>query len=174
MKNLIYILVFVLFTSCLGSKKVMETNKSTTEKQSSEVVKDSTTNTETNAEIKDRIVINVPETDNTEVMEMFTSVLRRLNTSKSSGSNSYQMRYDEETKELIADIKVAATEMQKTRVTSDSKIEKSFEQTTDEYISKKVKLIPWWFWIGIIVWFLPQITDRAKLIINPLQSLFKK
>ena len=174
MKRLPYILLIVFLSSCLGSKKVMESNKEVKSSENTEIKKDSVSNTVTSQAIKDRIVINVPETDNAELMEMFNSVLHRLNTSKTSGANSYQMRYDEETKQLIADIKVAATKFQETKVTSDTKIEKTFEEKTDEYISKKVKSMPWWFWLGIVVWFLPQIIDRLKLIYNPILGLLKR
>ncbi len=180
MKKLILLFLVVITTSCLGSKKVLESNKETNTKEKTEVKKDSVSNTTTNAEIKDRIVINVPETDNTELMEMFNSLLHRLNTSKTSGSNSYQMRYDEETKQLIADIKVAATKFQDTKVTSDTTKEKSFEEKTDDYISKKIKTIPWWLYgiaaflmrkhiLAILSFFIPGIRQ-----VKTINDLFKK
>jgi hypothetical protein len=160
--------------SCRSIKSTSEKNTATSKTDKKEVRNDSISNTLTNAEIKDRIVINVPETDNSELMEMFNSLLHRLNTSKTSGGNSYQMRYDEGTRQLIADIKVAATKFQDTKVTSDRLIETTFEEKTDAYFTKKIKAIPWWFYaiavyllrshvINFLSFFIPGIKNIKTL-----------
>lgn len=168
------VVVALLMCSCVGSKKVTETNKQTTASERSEVKVDSVSNVETSLPINDRIVVNVPETDNTEVMQMFNVLLQRLNTSKTSGNNSYNLRYDEETKQLIADIKVAASKISASKISSDKSTETSFEEVTDAYISKKVKSIPWWFWAILVFWFLPQIISRVKLVLNPISGFVKR
>jgi hypothetical protein len=136
-------------TSCLGSKKVTEKSSETTEK--TEVTQDSTTKIDTSGEIKDTIIVNVPETDNEEVRLMFETMLRQLNTSKSSGSNSYTSRYDKETNQLMIEYIIGQTQNKEVSSEKDTKIEKSFEESIDEYVKKFV--IPWWMY-AIVVFML--------------------
>lgn len=175
MKKLIYIIFLaILLTSCLGSKKIFDKNKVTTQTESSEVTKDSTSESKKNLGIKDTLIVNVPKSDNKEVMAMFEVLMKQLNTSKSSGSNSYSSKYDAEKDQLIIEFMVAATENIKTISNSDTKTEKSFEEQTDEYVSKKITALPWWayvigIWllrshiIGIIAIFIPGIRNIKSI-----------
>jgi hypothetical protein len=171
MKKLIYIILPIfLLTSCLGSKKIFDKTTEIKEQDKSSIIKDSTANTETSGAIEDRIVINIPESDNEEVTAMFEALMKQLNTSKSSGNNSYQLRYDEELKQLIADFKIAQTQNKKTEVNSDAKSEISYSKVIDEYIEKKIKIMPWWIYviiafflrkhiIGLIAIFIPGVSN---------------
>lgn len=169
-KLLIISTLFISLFSCTGAKKIFQKNSSTKETTTEKT--DSISKVETSLPIQDRIVVNIPETDNSEINMMFTELLRRLNTSKTSGSNSYNLKFDEETKQLIADIKVAASKVSETK--TNSQTEKSFEQKTDEYISKKISQIPFLVWLGLIFWFLPQILSRLQLIISPISGFIKR
>lgn len=155
MKKLIFIsaVSMLLFSGCLSSKKISEKTTTTKEIEKIEVKTDSVSSKEINQEIRDRIVINVPETDNEEVLKMFDMLLMQMNTSKSSGSNSYSSRYDKDTRQLVIDFIVAQTENTKTSVSSDVNTEKSFERNTDEYIYKKITTIPWWGWALLAYFF---------------------
>lgn len=141
----------LLLTGCLATKKISKKSKVTTITEKTEIKKDSVSIIETNREIKDRIVINVPESDNEEVMRMFDVLLGQMNASKSSGSNSYKSTYDKETRQLVIDFIIGQTEDKKTDTFSDIKVEKSFTQQIDEYIKKIV--IPWWIWVAVAYYF---------------------
>lgn len=174
MKKLLIILcVFISFSSCSVFKETKK-NTSTTQKETSSSVKDSISNKETSLPINDRVVINVPKTDNEELKEMFKLFAQQFNTSKSSGSNSYTSRYDEEKNQVIIDFVVAATEKLQTISNKETTSEKSFEQQTDEYIEKKIKRIPWWVWALTAFWFLPSILQRLNLILNPASAFFAR
>lgn len=174
MKKLLIILcVFITFSSCSVLKETKK-NSTTKETESSTLVKDSISNKETSLPINDRVVINVPKTDNAELMEMFRLFAQQFNTSKTSGSNSYTSRYDEEKNQVVIDFVVAATEKLQTISNKETSSEKTIEQQTDEYIEKKIKRIPWWVWALAAFWFLPSILQRVQLVLNPLASLLKR
>lgn len=153
MKKLIIIFSFVFLTNCLGTKKIFDKKTDTKTTEINTVKNDSVSEKETSLGINDKFVINVPKSDNEEVMAMFDVLMRQLNTSKSSGTNSYKSTYDKEKDQLIIEFMVAATENIKTASNKDSKTETSFEQQTDEYVKKKITALPWWSYL-IIAWFL--------------------
>ena len=149
----IIVIAFVLlgaFSSCTTLKKVSD--KKTTFKQTSEIVKDTIEKVETNKAIKDNIVINVPETDNTEVMRMFNEMMNKMNTSKSSGSNSYKSTWDKENMQWLIEFVVGQTQNKELETNSDITTDKSFEQEVDEYIKKIV--VPWWMYLisAFLLW----------------------
>lgn len=162
--------VIALMTSCAGVKKY--SNHQTSEKISTEVVKDTTKTTKTNGAIKDNIVINVPKSDNAETMRLFNEMMSKMNTSKSSGSNSYRSVWDKENMQWLIEFVVAETKNKSLETTNNTKIEKSFDQQIDEYIKKIV--VPWWMYIlvGLLVWrlFGPILIH----IINPIFTAVKK
>lgn len=173
MKNIALILILVLLSSCLGTKKTVENKNDKTSVEKSENTSSTKTETETSKPITDQIIINVPESDNVEVMQMFEKLLRNLNTSKTSGSNSYSLRFDEELRQLVADIQIAQTKNEKVSELNSSVSEKSFDQTVSETSVKVVKLIPWWVWVLFGVVALPNIINALKLLINPLKAFIK-
>ena len=150
------IMIILMFSSCsllnLGSKKVTETNKETSQVEKSEVKKDSVSTEIVSKKIDDAITIEVPVSD-PEVDAKIDEILSKLNMSKSSGDNSYKFYYDAQLRELRAEFEIGETkdsEVIKSDVTTS---EKSLTEKTDEYISKKIKTLPWWIWL-IVVWFL--------------------
>lgn len=152
-KLLIISTLFILLFSCGTLKKTSEKTSTTKQTELTEVKTDSTSEIDTNKEIKDRIVISVPEANDENTTKLVDAILNQLNTSKTSGTNSYNSRYDEETRQLVIDFIVAQTQSKITATTSDSKTEKTFEQQTDEYIEKKIKSIPIWVWVLLLFVF---------------------
>ncbi len=160
--------VLFMMHSCAGSKTIDRKQSTTKQTQTSEIKKDSTSNTVTNGAINDRIIINVPESKDPASEKLINAILKQLNTSKSSGSNSYRSVYDEELRQLIFDFKIAQTKNQDTSTNSEENTKKTFEQQTDAYFSKKIKIIPWWGYalaayflrshiFGVFGFFFPQI-----------------
>ena len=172
MKRLVLILVLVTLTSCLGSKKISEKSSVTT--QTTEIKKDSTAKETINKVIKDEATFKVAESNTGDagfdirVNDAVANILRNINFQKTSGDNSYSVYYDEKLKELKAQIEVGETSNKE--VVTNSTSEKSFDQKTDEYLSKKITAIPWWVWLIVGIWFLPQILAK----INPIINLVKK
>lgn len=169
------IIAFLLFLLSLSiSCKTLEQKSSseTVEKESTEITNDKDVKTSTNEEIKDRVIVNVPQSNNAEVMAMFDIMMKQLNTSKSSGSNSYNSRYDAELKQWVIDFTVAQTKDKETITSTDIKTEKSFEENINEYL--KTKGIPWWIWLIVLFAFRNEIYFIISLFL-PLKtfSIFK-
>ena len=158
MKKYIIILL-ILCSSCLGSKKVAEKSTATNTKEVTSIKNDSISSVATNREIKDRIIVNVPEASNEETKKLLDAVLKQLNTSKSSGTNSYVSTYDEETRRLVIDYIIGQTQDKETNSKKEETSEKTFEQQTDEYISKKISTIPWWVYVIVFLYFLKPILN---------------
>ena len=69
---------------------------------------------------------------------------------------------------------IGETINEKTKVSEKEKTEKSFEQTTDEYISKKIAAIPWWLYLIGFLYFAPRLIQGVSAIINPVSALITK
>lgn len=162
--------LFSLFFSC----KTLEQKSSseTTTKESTEITKDTDVKTSVSEEIKDRVIVNVPQSNNQEVMAMFDIMMKQLNTSKTSGSNSYNSRYDENLKQWVIDFTVAQSKQKETNVVAETKTEKSFEENVNEYL--KTKGIPFWVWLIVLFAFRNEIYFILSLFL-PLKviSIFK-
>lgn len=166
------LLVFLTLTSCLGTKKVTESNTSFS--QSSEVRDLLDSKIETSEAIKDEITINVPESSNPEVTKELIGLIKRMETSKTSGGNGYKFYYDEKLKALKLEIEIAKTQNTDVAKVKETKTESTFEESLDKYVRKFV--IPWWAYIvGLffirkeIFWILKQIFPalRAFSIFKP-------
>ena len=154
-------MAFTLFlilalTSCsllnLGSKKVTETNKETTQIEKTEIKKDSIKTEIVSKKIDDAITIEVPVSD-PEVDAKIDEILSKLNLSKSSGDNSYRFYYDAKLRELRAEFEIGETKDSEVIKSEETISEKSFTEKTDEYIYKKITSLPWWVWL-ILVWLI--------------------
>ena len=152
MKKLLIVLVILSCYSCLGTKKVTEktTDKVTTEKV--ETITDTASEETVNQAISDVVTIEVPVSD-PEVDAKVDEILRRLNSSKSSGDNSYKFYYDEKLRELRAEFEVGETSNKLVENTDSTNTEKSFEETVNENSKKVIRMIPWWGWL-IVAWLL--------------------
>jgi hypothetical protein len=184
-KRRLFITFIVLITVLLGALSSCSTLGKVVKKETvtnaTEVVKTDNkeiSTTRTSEAIQDRVVINVPESDNKELMDMFNSMMKQMNISKSSGTNSYNSKYNEELKQWVIDFTVAQTLNKEKEKVTDTKSEKTFEQSVDEYIKKIV--IPWWIYLIAFVLLYPNIEKIIKTIVNiiskiviPTRNIFK-
>lgn len=190
MKKYVYIILISFFCySCLGTKKVIETNTSKKSVEKSEVKKDSSNVVEKNKAISDKLDLTVPKakTDDKEFNKRVDSkvdeILAKLNTSKRSGDNSYKLYYNLLKRQVEFEAKIGSTQNEKTSVVNEEKTEKSTEDVIDTYIYKKVTTIPWWLWVfiyfmfldgkvvGILSNFIPQLKGATSIL--KLLSIFK-
>lgn len=180
MKRIFLICLTSLLFSCAGTHKVTEKTSTTNSKENTEIVKDSTLNSEINKKIDDAVNLIVTRSNtsdaefNKAVDRAVDDILSKLNMTKQSGDNSYSLMYDKVKRELLLQMQVGETKSTSQTVNKSEKIEKSFEQVTDEYFSKKINMIPWWVWVAGAIWFLPKIIERVMLIVNPIRAMIKK
>jgi hypothetical protein len=169
-KTCIMIFIILLFSGCMATKKTSDKETATTSSTTQVDTKKDEEKTTTNEAIKDNIVINVPESNNAEAMRMFNEMMKQMNSSKSSGSNSYNSRYDEENRKWIIDFIVAQTENKEKSSESDkaSTSDTTFDQKVDDYIKKIV--IPWWMYL-IGGYFLFLALKPLLMIIFPQLSV---
>ena len=170
MRKLIYLIVLILFTGCLGSKSI--SNKESVLKQSEITVKqsDSVSHSNTNQEIKDIVTIEVPVSD-PEMDKKIDDILSKLNTQKRSGSNNYKLSYDRIKRELVAELSIGETTTKETVTNKSELTEKSLEERTDEYIKKKIVALPWWLYLAVFIFFLPKIIRFASNFIPGIATM---
>jgi PBP1b-binding outer membrane lipoprotein LpoB len=171
MKKLIFILSILILTGCMGAKQVAEktTEKVTTEK--SEVKKDSATTIAVNQPISDKLTTQVPSSNNEEIDKKMDEILEKLNTTKSSGGNSYKFYYDKLKREIIAEFEIAQTEDKETIVDTEKTKEVTTSEIIDEYIKKKVTTIPWWIWVIVIYLLRHQIFGGLSFFFPQLRAV---
>ncbi len=174
-----FLFILLWMTSC-ATKKTVEKTSVTKDVSSTTVTKDSSKISEINRKIDDamRLLVTKSNSGDAEfdrkVNLAVDEILAKINLQKTSGNNSFSIDYDRITRELRVNAQVGETKDEVIATNKDSKVEKSFEQTTDEYISKKVSSIPWWIYLIVVVWFLPQIISRIMLITNPVMGLIRR
>jgi len=152
---------------CLGTKKITESDTKTTEKVDISDVK--TEKVEKSGAIRDDLTINVPESTSPEVTRELIDLMRRMNTSKSSGNNNYQFYYDEELRALKLRVQIAETQNREIDKIKETVIEKTFEESLNEYIKKIV--VPWWAY-GVILFLLrKEVFWLLKTLFPPLRTL---
>ena len=160
------------FSSCANYKKSKEIT--TKETEFKDFKKDSSSITIINNPIRDRIIQQAPITDNPELQRMFDEMMEKLNTSKQSGDNGYNAKYDKELRQWVIDFTVGQTKNQKTDVKEATKEEKTFDQNVDEYI-KKTKF-PWWIYVIAVILLWPTIMKFLTLVFptTRLVAVYKK
>jgi Fe2+ transport system protein B len=173
MKRISILIILALFCSCRSVKSVKEKTTDTKTTEKTDIRRDSSNIKEISKGINDNISLSL-RTNNKVVDSILKSRLKGFMTSKKSGDNSYSAKFDYDN--MILDIEAIIAQSSKEKITTDSdtKTEKSFEQTTDEYISKKIKSIPIWVFILIGLYFLPKILAGVNSIINPIQTIITK
>lgn len=168
------LLVLVLTTiGCAGTKTSSEKNSVTKESDKTEINNDKKSETNVNKAIDDRFNINV-KTDNEAVNEAIKKAFRDFGYNKQSGSNSTQMTFDPDLMAFKIANYIGQTQDKSESSVSDTKIEKSFEEKTDEYFSKKISQMPWWLWLIAAIYFLPKLIECVSVIMNPLSGLLEK
>ena len=177
-----YLLLILIFTSCLGSKKVTEktSDKSLIEKTKT----DSTAKETINKKIEDKATFKVAESStgdvdfDNRVNDAVANVLRSINFQKSSGDNSYRVYYDEKLRTLEAQIQVGETSSKEVATNKES--DKEQTETSTETFKKYTSMIPWWGWlvlifvlrkhiIGFIAIFIPGVRGISTIqdLLNP-------
>lgn len=156
------IIIFAIFSlsSCRTLKKTHESE--TIEKEFKDSKKDSTTTIIINNPIRDRIIQEAPISDNPELIRMFDEMMSKLNTSKQSGDNGYNSRYDKELRQWVIDFTVGQTKNKDVAVKEETKEEKTFEQNVNDYVKKTT--FPWWIYVIAIVLAWPTISKVVSLI----------
>ena len=138
--------------SCRSVKTVSETNKETKTTEKKEIKKDSVNLTSVNKAIKDNISVSL-RTNNKVVDSIIKQRLKGFISKKTSGSNSYEASFDYDKMVLDIATLIGETKDTNTETNTEQTTEKTFEEKTDEYISKKIRAIPWWFYALVIFWF---------------------
>ena len=170
MKNILFILIFISLTSCLGVKKLVEKKSISNETEKTQVIKDSISDREINREINNEYTIPLKSTDSL-VNNRIREALQNFQAGAKSGGNSTRIVFDEDALAFkIASI-VGQTQNTNTSTNKDTKVEKSTEEVVVETSKKIIKRIPFWIWLVVGLWFLPQIVSRLQILINPLSNL---
>ncbi|WP_028890877.1 hypothetical protein [Tenacibaculum sp. 47A_GOM-205m] len=168
-KRITLVLVVLLFTSCLGSKKIAENSTIKKQTEIKEVKKDSSNVIEKNGAIQDKVITPVASTGNEETDKKIDEILSKLNTTKKSGSNSYRQYYDTETRQLITDFLVAQTLSQKTVTNNESTSETTLEEQINSYVYKRITTMPWYLWL--LIYFLLLDTKVVAILANFIPGL---
>ena len=160
------LLLALSFTSCLGSKTVSEKSKITKETEKVEVKVDSSSIEKINSKIDDEISTTVQPTGDPILDAKIDAILSKVNTTKTSGDNSYKFYYDEKLRQLRAEFAIGETKDSEVIVEKEEKIEKTFDEKQDEYFKKKVTTMPWYLWLALFVFLWPTIWKFIKPIIQ--------
>ena len=163
-RSLSYLILILLFTSCLGSKKITEK----TSKETSTLQTDSISKETVNKGISDSATFKVAESNTGDidfdkrVNEAVSNVLKSINFQKSSGDNSYKFYYDEQLRELRAKIELGETRNSEVKVDKDAVVETKETESVEKYL----KVVPWWLYVILLVLFWPNILK----VISPIGS----
>jgi hypothetical protein len=169
MKNLILLFTALLMLSCVGTKTISEKSLISKSTDNIDVKHDTQKETKINKGINAQSGISL-KTGDSLVNSRIREAMRNYNYSNQSGSNSTNVKFDEESMALLIANIVGETSDTKETDTKTTIKEKTFEQQTDEYLSKKIVAIPWWLWL-IVGWFLlPKVIETYGLIISPFKK----
>jgi len=171
MKNLFYIVILIIFTGCLGSKTTAEKSSEIKEVDKSEITNDKTSETEVNKAIDDKVTTKVEDTGDPVLDAKIDAILLGLNTSKSSGDNSYRWYYDSKLRELKAEFQIGQTESKAEAEVKETVVEKSFEENTDEYLKKKITALPWWAYVIALIFAWPYLKPIIMMFLGPANAI---
>ncbi|MFD0862487.1 hypothetical protein ACFQ1M_09735 [Sungkyunkwania multivorans] len=173
MRTTLYILLPFLLIGCLGTKKTTERSNVTRQTEKSEMLRDSSRTKSINRAIDNEYMIPLKSTDSL-VNELVREAFSNFSAGARSGSNSTRIVFDEDALAFkIASI-VGETSDIETTTTTETKMERSFEQILIENTKKVIRMIPMWVWVALLLWFAPQIMSRIRLLVNPLIGILKK
>lgn len=165
--------ICVLSLQSCGTSKESVSKSQTKQTELTETKKDSSQVIERNKAINNEYSIPLRTADSL-TNERIRQALSNFKAGAKSGSNSTNIRFDEDLLALKIASKIGETESKTTNTNTDTNTETSFEQQTDEYIEKKIKSIPWWIYAIGIFYFAPGIISRFQMIFNPLSNLLRK
>jgi len=159
MKKIVLLFICIVLTGCLGTKRIVEkkATKVTTEKV--EVKKDSTNVVEKNKAISDKLDVAVPNAKtsdadfNKKVDQKVDEILAKLNTTKTSGDNSYKLYYNLLKRQVEFEARIGETQNENTTTNSEEKTEKTTDEIIDTYIYTRITTVPWYLWIALYFMF---------------------
>ena len=159
MKKIVLLFICIVLTGCLGTKRIVEkkATKVTTEKV--EVKKDSTNVVEKNKAIADKLDVAVPNAKtsdadfNKKVDQKVDEILAKLNTTKTSGDNSYKLYYNLLERQVEFEARIGETQNENTTTNSEEKTEKTTDEIIDTYIYTRITTVPWYLWIALYFMF---------------------
>lgn len=187
MKNIIAILLLATLTGCLGVKRVFKKEQTKLHTEKLELIRDSSNVLIKNKSIKDRLDVAVPKSKtedsnfNKKIDAQIDQILSRLNTSKSSGDNSYRLKYNKLKRQLEFDANIGATQNETTITNKEDMSEVVKKETLETSIYKRIKTMPWYLWLllyfifldskitALLSAFIPQLKGASTLL-----SIFKK
>tara|TARA_B110000967_G_scaffold209539_1_gene266154 strand:+ start:3082 stop:3657 length:576 start_codon:yes stop_codon:yes gene_type:complete len=187
MKKIALLFICIVLTGCLGTKKIVEKQATKTTTEKVEVRKDSTNVVEKNKAIADKLDVAVPNAKtsdthfNKKVDQKVDEILAKLNTTKTSGDNSYKLYYNLLKRQVEFEAKIGETQNENTSTNSEEKTENTNEEILDTYIYKRITTVPWFLWIAfyfiffdgkiasLLSNFIPQLRGATSIL-----SLFKK
>lgn len=187
MKKIVLLFICIILTGCLGTKKIVEKQATKTTTEKVEVKKDSINVVEKNKAIADKLDVSVPKAKtpdidfNKKVDEKVDEILAKLNTTKTSGDNSYRLYYNLLKRQVEFEAKIGETQNENTTTNSEEKTEKTTEEIIDTYIYKRITTMPWYLWGAIYFMFfdgkiasllsnfIPQLRGATSIL-----SIFKK
>lgn len=170
LKNGSIVLLLLLFMNCLGVKKASEKTSEKTTTEKTETKSDSSKTVETSKKIDDVITVQVPVKDPF-IDAKIDEILSKLNTTKTSGSNSYNLSYDKIKRELIAELQIGETQNVKETASNSLISQKTDEERITELSKKVVHMIPWWMWIIIVVLMRKQIISIIAIFIPGVKQI---
>lgn len=169
MKILTLLFVAALMMGCMGTKSISDKSVVTKSTENTDTKHVTQKETQINKGIDTQQGISL-KTNDPVVNARILEALRNLNYSNKSGSNSTNVKFDEASMALLIANIVGETKDIKETDTKSTIIEKTFEEQTDEYFSKKITAMPWWIWAIAGLFFLPKIVEIANLII-PIKKI---
>ena len=170
MKNLYIILILSTFlVSCLGTKKTIDNNSVTKEKEKIEISKDTSKTEKVNRAIDDEFLLSL-RTNDSITNDAIRKALENFKQEKRSGNNSSSLYFDYEKMALILRNYVGETKDSDTKTNSDTNKETSKDELVTQYIETVIKKIPWWLWVVGAFFLLPQVMKIFTMIANPLMT----
>lgn len=165
MKNILIIVILIIFTSCGPLKNIRDRISTTKETELNEKSSDTTKIKETNKAIKDDIAIPIPEGASPETTAALIDLIKRMQSSKSSGDNSYKLWYDEQLNQLRLRVEIAETQNKELATKNESNTEKTFTQEKEEFIKKVKNSI--WTYVFAFLFFWPYIKPIVMMFLGP-------
>lgn len=173
MKHSVLIFLTLFLVGCAGQKKIVKTTHTKSEIKNSITKKDSSKVVEKSLAINDKMLLSL-KTNDKKLDSILRLRLKGFSTTKKSGKNYYSAKFDYEQLALIIASVIGETKDEKINTTKNTENTEKVKEEGAEYFYKKIKVIPWWFWLVFAFIFLPQIISRIQLIVNPLTTFFKK
>lgn len=176
-RKLLLILLGLSLIGCLGSKKVTEQSSEIAKIEKTTSVTDSISSEVVNKAINDKASVKVIESDTGDrnfdeaVNKAVTNILSSINFEKSSGDNSYKMYYDINDRMMKMEASIGETSDTEVATSNEVESEKSISETSSTYTKETFKIIPWWFWIVVIVLMRKHIIGLIAIFIPGVKEI---